>query len=90
VATFGGDFSSSFPVRLSESRKGKRFSFTLGNGNARLELEAFQGRIQLKRPDAALQRARDRHKHDRDSEPDPSVEIDVDVDTDHEDDDEKR
>jgi DUF4097 and DUF4098 domain-containing protein YvlB len=49
VATFSGDFNSDFPIPLTESR-GKRFSFTLGGGNARLELESFQGGIHLRRP----------------------------------------
>jgi len=49
VATFSGDFNSDFPIPLTESR-GKRFSFTLGGGSARIELESFQGGIQLRRP----------------------------------------
>ncbi len=50
VATFSGEFSSSFPVQLTETRHGRRFNFTLGNGSARLELESFQGEIRLRRP----------------------------------------
>jgi hypothetical protein len=50
VATFGGDFRSTFPVTLKETKAGKRFNFVLGNGGARLELESFQGRIRLARP----------------------------------------
>ena len=50
VTTFSGEFSSSFPVQLSETRRGKRFSFTLGSGKARVELESFQGEIRLRRP----------------------------------------
>ena len=51
VATFSGDFNSAaFPVKLSEVRKGRRFSFTLGTGSARVELESFDGTIALKRP----------------------------------------
>jgi DUF4097 and DUF4098 domain-containing protein YvlB len=47
VSTFNGEFESSFPVTLTEIRPGKRFSFTLGTGAARLELESFNGTIQL-------------------------------------------
>jgi DUF4097 and DUF4098 domain-containing protein YvlB len=48
VATFSGDFSSSFPMeRIDRSRK--RFNFTLGTGSARLELESFQGGVRLAR-----------------------------------------
>ena len=51
VSTFSGSFESDFPVTLTETRSGgKRFSFTLGSGGARLELESFGGTIQLRRP----------------------------------------
>ena len=50
VATYSGEFTSAFPVRLDETRRGKRFNFTLGNGSARIELESFQGEIRLRRP----------------------------------------
>src|SRR5262245_50178286 len=50
VATFSGDFNSTFPVPLKDTRRGKRFNFTLGTGSARLELESFQGSINLRRP----------------------------------------
>jgi len=50
VATFSGDFNSDFPVPLKDTRHGKRFSFTLGDGSARVELESFQGSINLHRP----------------------------------------
>jgi hypothetical protein len=50
VATYSGEFASAFPVKLDESRRGKRFNFTLGNGSARIELESFQGEIRLRHP----------------------------------------
>jgi DUF4097 and DUF4098 domain-containing protein YvlB len=50
VATFSGDFSSAFPIQLSDTRLGKRFNFTIGDGGARIELESFQGSIRLRRP----------------------------------------
>jgi DUF4097 and DUF4098 domain-containing protein YvlB len=50
VSTFNGEFASEFPVTLTETRKGKRFSFTLGSGSAQVTLESFQGTIQLVRP----------------------------------------
>ena len=49
VATFSGNFESSFPVTLKDKAK-HRFTFTLGTGSARLELESFDGSIQLRRP----------------------------------------
>lgn len=62
VSTFNGEFESEFPVTLTEARKGKRFSFTLGRGEAQVNLESFQGTIQLVRPGSA----RTRDTHDRD------------------------
>ncbi|MBI4543725.1 MAG: DUF4097 family beta strand repeat protein [Gemmatimonadetes bacterium] len=52
VATFNGEFESTFPVLLREARGGKRFNFVLGSGSARLELESFNGEILLRRPGA--------------------------------------
>lgn len=49
VATFSGDFESTFPVNVAETRKGKRFRFTLGSGSAMVELESFQGTVRLQR-----------------------------------------
>ncbi|MGH7527523.1 MAG: DUF4097 family beta strand repeat-containing protein [Gemmatimonadales bacterium] len=50
VSTFNGEFESDFPVTLTETRKGKRFSFTMGSGGAQVTLESFQGTIRLVRP----------------------------------------
>ena len=67
VSTFSGDFESDFPVTLSESRKGKRFSFTLGGGSAQVHLESFQGTIRLVRPGKL--RPSDRpHEKDKDKD----------------------
>jgi DUF4097 and DUF4098 domain-containing protein YvlB len=58
VSTFNGEFASEFPVTLTETRKGKRFSFTIGSGSAQVTLESFQGSIELVRP-GAVRGARD-------------------------------
>jgi DUF4097 and DUF4098 domain-containing protein YvlB len=50
VSTFNGEFESAFPVTLTETRKGKRFNFTIGGGSAQVTLESFQGTIELVRP----------------------------------------
>lgn len=60
VSTFNGEFESEFPVTLTEARKGRRFSFTLGSGSAQVSLESFQGSIRLIRPGRARDRGRDR------------------------------
>jgi DUF4097 and DUF4098 domain-containing protein YvlB len=49
VATFSGDFDACFPLQLKDKMK-HRFTFTLGTGSARLELESFDGSIKLCRP----------------------------------------
>jgi len=62
VATYGGDFESSFAVKLSSvsgARRHKRIRFTLGSGSAELELESFQGSIRLERRDE-MARAREK------------------------------
>ena len=50
VATFDGEFETTFHAQVTELRKGRRFSMTLGSGSARLELESFDGSIRLQRP----------------------------------------
>ena len=49
VATFDGEFEADFPVQLEGAQANRKFSFTLGNGSARIELHSFDGDIQLKR-----------------------------------------
>lgn len=52
IATYQGDLETAFPVSVSGRRRGQRFSFTLGGGGARIELESFMGDIRLVRPGA--------------------------------------
>lgn len=59
VATFNGEFESEFPVTLTDTRKGRRFNFTLGTGSAQVTLESFQGTIQLVRPGSNRDRSAD-------------------------------
>lgn len=53
VSTFAGDFESNFPVTLSGGHDPKRFQFCVGNCSARMELQSFQGTIQLYRSSEA-------------------------------------
>jgi len=62
VSTFNGEFESEFPVTLTETKKGRRFSFTLGTGSAQVTLESFQGTIQLVRPGERSDRDKDEHE----------------------------
>ncbi|HEX9108667.1 MAG TPA: DUF4097 family beta strand repeat-containing protein [Longimicrobiales bacterium] len=49
VSTFSGEFNTDIPVQLTEQRRGQRFSFTVGSGGARIELQSFSGDIHLAR-----------------------------------------
>lgn len=49
VSTFSGSFESDFPVTLGKTSGGRRLNFTLGSGKARVELESFDGSIELRR-----------------------------------------
>ncbi len=50
VRTYGGSFRSSFPVTIDDQQRRNRFTLTLGDGTARVELESFNGSIALRRP----------------------------------------
>lgn len=49
VATFNGTFRAHFPIELRESRAGKRFDFTLGSGAGSVQLQSFNGTIEVRR-----------------------------------------
>lgn len=51
VRSFDGHFRCAFPVKVpDEPARRRRFSFVLGTGTARLDLETFRGTISLRRP----------------------------------------
>jgi hypothetical protein len=50
VSTFNGKLDTSFPVSLKETANRKRFSFVLGSGSARIDLETFGGDVRFRRP----------------------------------------
>lgn len=61
VATFSGEFESSFPVKVTSSHRHKRMRFMLGSGSAELDLESFQGSIRLeRRGEPGMGRAREK------------------------------
>lgn len=49
ASTFNGTLETGFPVTLREARQGKQFSFILGSGDARVELESFNGTMRIRR-----------------------------------------
>jgi len=50
VRTYNGGFRSTFPIGGDAEKRNKRFTVTLGNGSAHVELESFGGTIALRRP----------------------------------------
>jgi DUF4097 and DUF4098 domain-containing protein YvlB len=51
VRTYNGEFQSNLPTKaVGEIRRGRRSTYTLGNGGADVELESFGGTIRLRRP----------------------------------------
>ena len=49
ASTFNGTLETGFPVTLREAKEGKEFSFTVGSGGARIELESFNGTMSIQR-----------------------------------------
>jgi hypothetical protein len=75
VRTYNGDFHSNMATKIvGEVRRGRRATYTLGNGGAEVELESFGGSIRLRRPGTVpAPRGRDKSKEDKkenDVEPD--------------------
>jgi hypothetical protein len=74
VSSFEGEFDASFPVQITETRR-RRFTFTLGNGSARLELESFAGDIRLRRPgEVTPERPTQTQKHNKPKHDDGGLE----------------
>jgi hypothetical protein len=66
VRTYNGSFRSTFPVKTDDANPKKRFTVTLGNGSAHVELESFGGTIALRRPGEPRPETERRHRSDRD------------------------
>lgn len=49
VTAYSGGLRSDFPIRLARYREGEEMRFTLGDGGARLVVEAFDGDVSLVR-----------------------------------------
>jgi DUF4097 and DUF4098 domain-containing protein YvlB len=88
VATFNGEFESAFRVPIKKF-KDKKFRFVLGSGRAKIDLESFDGAIQVFRPGEKMfkaftmgewiekqkERAKEKElKHKKGHDPDPDDE----------------
>ena len=50
ASTFSGNLESAFPITVTGNfGRGRRMTFTMGDGSARMELESFSGNIELRR-----------------------------------------
>jgi DUF4097 and DUF4098 domain-containing protein YvlB len=50
ISTFDGDFQSDWPIVLTGTHgMKKRFSFTLGDGSARIDIQSFDGDMRLRK-----------------------------------------
>ena len=67
VRTYNGGFRSTFPIGDPEKRN-KRFSVTLGNGSAHVELESFGGTISLRRPNDPRPETERKRRSEKDKE----------------------
>jgi DUF4097 and DUF4098 domain-containing protein YvlB len=66
VRYYNGDFHSNLPTKaVGEIRRGRRATYTLGNGGPEVELESFGGSIRLRRPGTVPPpRGPNKEKHD--------------------------
>lgn len=69
ASTFNGDFDACFPVSITGSHK-HRFSFTLGTGSAKLEMESFGGDLKICRPGEVGKRHETHTSKDKDKDDD--------------------
>jgi DUF4097 and DUF4098 domain-containing protein YvlB len=67
VRTYNGGFRSTFAIGDPEKRN-KRFTVTLGNGSAHVELESFGGTIALRRPSDPRPETERKRRSDKDKD----------------------
>src|SRR6266850_1360229 len=80
AATANGDIDASFPLPLTNTTGKHRKTFKIGSGSARMELESFQGDINMRRPQELKDRLDRKHKHDEnenDNDSDSSFRFDA-------------
>jgi DUF4097 and DUF4098 domain-containing protein YvlB len=68
VRTYQGDMRSSFPTAADagETRRGRRQTFTLGNGGAQVEMESFGGDVRIRKIGEVSLEPKRKHKHEQD------------------------
>lgn len=81
AATANGDIDATFPLPMQPGPAGKhRKTFKIGSGSARMELESFQGDVEMRRPqemrDRIDRKHRDRDEHENDNDHDSDFDFD--------------
>jgi DUF4097 and DUF4098 domain-containing protein YvlB len=69
VRTYQGDMRSSFPIAADAGeapRRGRRQTFTLGNGAAQIEMESFGGDVRIRKVGEVSLEPKRKAKHDED------------------------
>jgi DUF4097 and DUF4098 domain-containing protein YvlB len=69
VRTYQGDMRSSFPIAADAGeapRRGRRQTFTLGNGAAQIEMESFGGDVRIRKVGEVSLEPKRKAKHDDD------------------------
>jgi DUF4097 and DUF4098 domain-containing protein YvlB len=69
AATANGDIDSSFPLPMTSTAGKHRKTFKIGSGSARMELESFQGDIEMRRPQELRSRIGE-HRRERNEDHD--------------------
>lgn len=83
AATANGDIDASFQLPFQGTpHKGRRYTFKIGTGSARLEAESFQGDIDLRRPGEVERMRHDDKDKDHDQDHDYNFDFDFDFDLD--------
>jgi putative adhesin len=81
VRTYNGSFRSTFPVKTDDENQRKRFTVTLGNGSAHMELESFGGTIALRRPGEPRPETERRRQRERDKDKGAHFHLDHDIES---------
>jgi DUF4097 and DUF4098 domain-containing protein YvlB len=80
TATANGEIDPSFPLPMTNCTGKRRCTFKLGTGSARLEVESFQGDIQLRRPgEVQVDRYKKDKSHDSNHENDFDLDFNFDA-----------
>ena len=82
VRTYNGGFRSTFALGGDAAEKrNKRFTMTLGNGSAHVELESFGGTISLRRPGEPRPETERKRARERDNQARFSIPVDAGIGT---------